>query len=107
MNKKKLKEKLSKAKSWCKDHGTGILCIVTSSIIGGIVAGKGYKKGWNDAIDKCINTMDENTATLALKEPITPRDLMSEESIKKTIDNKEDGAADCLDKPVKEIMFWF
>ena len=107
MNKKKLKSKFEEAKLWCKDHGAEILMIATTTVVGGIVAGRGYKKGWNDAIDKCIDMMDKSTATLALKAPLTPRDLMSEESIKKTIDNKEDGAADCLDKPIKEIMFWF
>lgn len=107
MNKKKLKERWKKAKSWCKDHGTEILCIVGTGLIGSIVAGKRYKKGWDDAIDKCVGEMDKRTATIRVTNQVTPRDFMTEEAVAKTMGNKEDGAGDCLDKPIKEIMFWF
>lgn len=107
MNKKELKAKWEKAKQWCKDHKTEILMVATCGVVGGISAGSGYKKGWKDGVDKCEDYMYEHAAVLTLKEPITPRDLMNDEAIARAHDNKVDGAADRLDTPIKEVMFWF
>lgn len=95
MNKRELKAKFAKAKKWCKEHQTELVMVLTGGIAAGIATGRGYKKGWNDAFD----------AFLQPTEPITPRDLMRDDAIKKTIERGE--ASDRLDAPIKEIQFWF
>jgi hypothetical protein len=105
MNKRELKAKFAKAKKWCKEHQTELVMVLTGGIAAGIATGKGYKKGWNDAFDKWENHVDEHCAFLQPTEPITPRDLMRDDAIKKTIERGE--ASDRLDTPIKEIQFWF
>lgn len=101
MNKKELKAKFNKAKKWCKEHQTELVMV----LIGGIATGRGYKKGWNDAFDKLDKHLDEHCAFLQPTETITPRDIMRDDAIAKTIERGE--ASDRLDKPIKEIQFWF
>ena len=105
MNKKELKAKLNKAKNWCKEHQTELVMVLTGGIAAGIATGRGYKKGWNDAFDKLDKHLDEHCAFLQPTENITPRDFMRADAIAKTIERGE--ASDRLDKPIKEIQFWF
>jgi hypothetical protein len=111
MNKKELKAKWESVKQWCKDHKTELLVILGNGIAGGVIAGvsssNGYKKGWNDALDKCEEHMDKQCAWTTPLTNVTPRDFMDDDAIKRTYENKEDGAVDKLDKPIKEIQFWF
>lgn len=111
MNKKELKAKFNKAKQWCKDHKTELLMILGNGIAGGIIAGvssgNGYKRGWNDALDKCEEYTDKHCAWTTPLTNLTPRDFMNDDAIKRTYENKKEGAVDKLDKPIKEIQFWF
>ena len=103
--KENLKKKMSAIKQWCKDHKETVFTIVTTSVIGGFVGGHMYKKGWDAAFDKWEKHVDEHCAFLQPTETITPRDIMRDDAITKTIERGE--ASDRLDKPIKEIQFWF
>ena len=105
MNRKELKAKFTKAMNWCKEHQTELVMILTGGIAASIASGRSYKKGWDAALDKWGNHVDEHCAFLQPTEQITPRDIMRDDAIAKTIERGE--ASDRLDKPIKEIQFWF
>ena len=82
------------------------------AIIGGAFAGigcligwkAGYLKGADDIVKKLSKEYAKRCCYLELKNIVTPRDLMDDETIARTI---EHGAKEFLDKPIKAIDFWF
>lgn len=64
----------------------------------------GYSKGMDDLESHFKEAMAKRCCSLELKNVITPRDLMDEATIARTI---EHGAKEFLDKPIKAVDFWF
>lgn len=83
-------------------------CAIIAGAFAGIGGYIGWKVGYSKGMDYIIDNFNKEAAkrccSMELKNVVTPRNLMDETGIAKTI---ECGAKEFLDKPIKAIDFWF